>query len=162
MENNMKNPFNLAEDNCYKEKELTNPFMRKKSRIVLNEINANAKKSKNYAMEFENLYDKFERDIDFDERISNPNKILQKSESPNTNKNLKNYKRSPSLIIPFGSVNKSEKKEIAYDFLLSENFNFFNDDNICPNENQEFLIKRKSSILGKLESNVIKKRNSNI
>jgi hypothetical protein len=170
----MENPFKLSNENNNSNN--NNLYNKRKSRIVLDEIKANSKKSKKYAMEFENLYDNIERDINFEEKIeiNRINSLELESvlkENNDTNNNC-TFRKKSSLIIPFGSAYKIKKEEDIFGFNLYDNDNNninngnnnFNNFNNC-NDNDEYfcqnLLKRKSSILGILESNVNRNRNSN-
>ena len=134
-------------------------------------------------MEFENFYDNFEREINFEEKID-INKLNSseletniKENKDNKNNNYSLRKRS-SIIIPFGSASKIKKEEVSFRFNLYENdgeiynnnynnnfnnnnkYNNFNDNDDDDYFNQN-LIKRKSSILGILESSINKKNSIN-
>jgi hypothetical protein len=109
----------------------------------------NLKEHKNYAMEFESLYDNYERDVDFVDKIDSLN-----LNSINSEKDFSGSFKKKSSIIPYG--NKPSKKD---DFIL-EKINNFEIDEFFLQENNS-LSKRKSSILGILESNHNNKRNLN-
>lgn len=157
--NNFENPFSLANNNelylnnndeIMLDKVKKNPLVKKKTRIVLEEINKKSKDSKNYALEFENLYDNFEREVDFVENIDNNSNV----NSGSFKEGNEFFRKRSSQIIPFGSASKSNKKE--ENIHVDEYFNDFNNNDDFCND----LPKRKSSILGILETNVIKKKNS--
>lgn len=161
LENDIKNPFSLAcnnenknvkeNDDLLLEKDKKISITRRKTRIVLDEINTKSKNSKNYALEFENLYDNFEREVDFVDKIENKNSINSESFKEENN----SLRKKSSIVNPFGFVNRLSKKDETF------NDDYFNDaiDNYIEDYCND-LPKRKSSILGILESNVIKKRNS--
>jgi len=140
-------------------------------------------------MEFENLYDNFEREVNFEENInidyhkknsidsesyfkenntnnSNTNNNSKRNSISNSNPNVCNnnnnnfpLRKKSSIINPFGSFGKTKKEEVFNESNLYEN-NYYNNINENDDYFNENLVKRKSSILGILESSVIKKRNS--
>jgi hypothetical protein len=142
---NQENPKNFKLTNFEEEKEISRPFVnpsKKKSRIVLDDLKLNTKDSKNYAMEFESLYDNYERDVDFVDKIDSQNSLNSEKELGGSLK-----KRSP--MNPFGK--KSSKRDT--DKFSNEIDEFFAEDNNSLN------FKRKSSILSILESNSHNKKN---
>jgi len=147
-ENEIPKNFKLGESDEIKDKENSQPFsLRRKSRIVLNDLKFNTKEQKSYAMDFESLYDNFEREVDFVDKIDSQN-------SQNSEKDFSGNLRKRSSIIPFG------KKAFKKDELTADKFNneieeFFQQENNC------LKLNRKSSILGILESNLNNKKNLN-
>lgn len=125
--------------------------VKRKSRIVLDEINLNKKEGKNYAMEFESLYDNYERDVNFVDNIDSLNSLNSNSFKE---KDFSGSFKKRSSIIPYGK--KSSKKEE----LVTENFNNEVDEFFKQHSNS-LKINRKSSILGILESNVNYKKSLN-
>ena len=129
----------------FEDKEISRPFpnpSRKKSRIVLDDLKLN---TKDYAMEFESLYDNYERDVDFVDKIDSQNSL-------NSEKDFGGSLKKRSSIIPFGK--KSSKKDcMNTDKFSHEIDEFFAEDNNSLN------FKRKSSILSILESNLHNKKN---
>ena len=144
MKNSIENPFKLTDKNVANDKDTFQPsYSRRKSRIVLDEVKFNSKESKNYAMEFENLYDNFERDVDFVDRMDSQNSL-----NSGSFKEMSAGLRKRSSLKPFGKVTKNEE-------IPSENF-FNNEiDDYFKQDNNK--LNRKSSILNILQSNINKK-----
>lgn len=140
------------------------PAAKRKSRIVLDE----KKEYKNYAMEFESLYDNYERDVDFVDNIDSINS--QNSGSFKENKDFSGSFRKRSSIIPYGKKPSnvsnvsnnfsSAKKEENENDKSDKNFNIEVDEFFKQHSNS-LKLNRKSSILGILESNINKKNNNN-
>jgi hypothetical protein len=129
------------------------PFIsKKKSRIVLLDeegMKFNLKDRKNYAMDFESLYDNYERDVDFVDKIDSLNQ-----NSLNSENNFSGSFKKKSSIIPYG------KKPSKKDDLIIDKFNNYEIEEFFIQENNSPL-KRKSSILSILETNLNNKRNLN-
>lgn len=130
------------------------PFVsKKKSRIVLLDedgMKFNLKDHKNYAMDFESLYDNYERDVDFVDKMDSQNQ-----NSLNSEKDFSGSFKKRSSIIPYSK--KSSKK--IDDFNLDKVNNFEIDEYFLQESNS--LSKRKSSILSILESNHNNKKSLN-
>jgi len=140
------------------------PFARKKSRIMPEEIKINFKDLKGYAMEFENIYDYFERDPENFESQNSFNFVK------NGNIEKKSFGTRKSLIHPFSPNKKNSFVSYGNDSFkkgLPNNLNATSLDNDYANlksnnedENDYFLKSRTNSILRILENNIEKKLSS--
>lgn len=131
----------------------------------MNKISTRKSIKKNYALEFENLYDNFEREVDFVETIDKKNSLNDNNNNNNVNSLKNDYQNlRRNSIIPFGKLNSQPKKEkeiFSDEYLLDEENSLYPSNSFNNQENfDNNLIKRKSSILGILESSAIKKKNS--
>lgn len=163
-----KNKNKNTNTNTQQKDAINNNNTKRKSRFVLNEIKPNSKKSKKYALEFENVYDNFERESNFEEKIEcsklNYLESLESKSALKENNCEKNpiFKKKPSLIIPYDSPSKKKIEESKLPFDLYDNDDEYKliskkndtDETFCQN-----LLKRKSSIFGILKSNVNEKKN---
>lgn len=141
------------------------PFARKKSRVVPEEIKINPKDLKGFAMEFESIYDYFERDPEIYESqtASNYEKVGSQEN--------KNFMTRKSLIHPFSPAKRSSLLSSGNDSFKKGSLNVFsaapaendytNLKSNCNNNNNEeidyFSKGRTNSILRILENNIEKK-----
>lgn len=137
------------------------PFARKKSRVMPDEIKINPKDLKGFAMEFETIYDHFERDPENFESQNNSSNL----EKIGSNE-IKHFTTRKSLN-PFSSSKRNSLLSNGNDSFKkgsSSVFNLIAVDNDYANlkdENNEetdfFLKSRTNSILRILENNIEKK-----
>ncbi len=149
-------------------------LIRKKSRLVPEEIKINPKDLKGYAMEFESIYDQFERDLEnFEIQNRNVNSHTDHYENKYISRksNINPFSFADKKNSTFSNGNKIVRKGSSYN-----NFNFArtsfdndyanlkhtgieNSENITD-ENNYFYKSRTNSILRLLENNVETKRNT--
>jgi hypothetical protein len=132
------------------------PIVRRKTRILLE-----SKDVKNYALEFESLYDNYERDVDFIDTLD-----LGGCDSLNSEKNvnfpnsLNSSLKKKSSLIPYGRKASKPDKE-KEDTQTVDTFNLEVDDYFNSKFSQSFKT-RKNSILSVLQSNSFKRNLSEL
>lgn len=150
-------------------------YLKRKSRIVPEEIKINPKDLKGFAMEFESIYDQYERDlekfdtqnnsnfnpnvnnfINFDNIINFENKNLQKKSSINP---FSPTKRNSLITCGNERSNRTLSGIFIPNSFDNDYINLKNDDNSNnDNEDNYFLKSRTNSILRILENNMEKKK----
>lgn len=152
-----------------KEVEISLAFARKKSRVIPEEIKINTRDIKGYAMEFESIYDHYQRDLDslesLDLKIGKSEDIFNNVQNlgPQENKMLKQRR---SLINPFVPITNNQKivqysKRLSVNCLKPQLYdndyqNLKNIDELSfPKNHDNFVLKeRTNSILNILQINI--------